>query len=120
MAFQITDDVLDYTESESVTGKPSGLDLREHKITLPLIMALPQMDPAERKIVANLMADVSPSDDAIAAVIDIVESREGVEGARARAAEFAGQGAEELEALPPGQAREALADCITYAIERRS
>src|SRR3989449_11336315 len=40
MAFQITDDVLDYTEPEAVTGKPSGLDLREHKVTLPLIAAL--------------------------------------------------------------------------------
>ena len=36
MAFQVADDVLDYTESESVTGKPSGLDLKEHKVTLPL------------------------------------------------------------------------------------
>src|SRR6266853_994281 len=39
MAFQITDDLLDYTEPEAVTGKPSGLDLREHKVTLPLIAA---------------------------------------------------------------------------------
>ena len=40
MAFQIADDILDYTEDESVTGKPGGLDLREHKVTLPLIAAL--------------------------------------------------------------------------------
>ncbi|HXO84415.1 MAG TPA: polyprenyl synthetase family protein, partial [Gemmatimonadales bacterium] len=46
MAFQITDDLLDYTELEAVTGKPSGLDLREHKVTLPLIAALARM-PAE-------------------------------------------------------------------------
>ena len=42
MAFQIADDMLDYTGDESVTGKPGGLDLREHKITLPLIAALPR------------------------------------------------------------------------------
>ena len=40
MAFQIVDDLLDYTEDEAVTGKPSGNDLREHKVTLPLIYAL--------------------------------------------------------------------------------
>ena len=44
MAFQIVDDLLDFTESATVTGKPSGNDLREHKVTLPLIHALPQMN----------------------------------------------------------------------------
>src|SRR5688500_5434328 len=49
MAFQIVDDLLDYTETEAVTGKPAGQDLREHKMTLPLIAALPSMDaPAAR------------------------------------------------------------------------
>jgi len=120
MAFQITDDVLDYTETESVTGKPGGLDLREHKITLPLILALPHVGPADRREVVALMADPEPSDDAIAAVIDIVEAHDGVAQARARAAEFAGRAEEELAGLPPSQARDSLADGITYAIERRS
>ena len=44
MAFQVADDLLDYTEAESVTGKPSGNDLREHKVTLPLIAALPPQE----------------------------------------------------------------------------
>src|SRR5205823_5907860 len=47
MAFQITDDLLDYTEREAVTGKPSGLDLKEHKVTLPLIAALAAMRPGQ-------------------------------------------------------------------------
>ena len=42
MAFQITDDLLDYREEMATTGKPSGLDLKEHKVTLPLIHALRQ------------------------------------------------------------------------------
>ena len=50
MAFQIVDDLLDYTErGQSVTGKPSGSDLREHKVTLPLIAALPRMGEAGRR-----------------------------------------------------------------------
>ena len=46
MAFQIADDILDYMGNESVTGKPVGLDLREHKVTLPLIAALPRVSAA--------------------------------------------------------------------------
>jgi octaprenyl-diphosphate synthase len=120
MAFQITDDVLDYAESERVTGKPSGLDLKEHKITLPLIATLPAMSPAERQRVAALMADPQPTDDAVADVMGIVRARGGLEAARVRAQAYAAQAGTELDALPSGPARDALADCITYAIERRS
>src|SRR6185503_12461519 len=54
MAFQIADDILDYTENESVTGKPGGLDLREHKVTLPLIAALPKVSAAGRTRINEL------------------------------------------------------------------
>ena len=50
MAFQITDDLLDYTQPEEITGKPFGLDLKEHKVTLPLIAALDRMAPADRQL----------------------------------------------------------------------
>ena len=46
MAFQIADDILDYLGDESVTGKPAGLDLKEHKVTLPMIAALPRLTAA--------------------------------------------------------------------------
>src|SRR4051812_6305243 len=55
MAFQVADDILDYTETASVTGKPSGLDLREHKVTLPLIAALPRLSAAARGRVEALL-----------------------------------------------------------------
>src|SRR2546425_1445515 len=50
MAFQITDDLLDYTQPQAVTGKPSGLDLKEHKVTLPLIAALARLAPGDRRV----------------------------------------------------------------------
>lgn len=103
-----------------MTGKPAGLDLREHKITLPLIAALPAMDAGEREVVESLMADPAPSDELIARVIRTVESRGGIAAARSRAQELALQAEAELDLLPPGRAREALRDCIVYAIERRS
>lgn len=120
MAFQITDDVLDYTESERVTGKPGGLDLKEHKITLPLIAALARMSAAERAVVGTLMANAEPGDDVVAEVIGIVQARGGVQAAQARAQEYADRALAELEALPSGPARDALAAGLTYAVERRS
>ena len=120
MAFQITDDVLDYTSSESVTGKPSGHDLREHKITLPLIAAVPRMDAAERRLVEQLMEDPAPSDDLIHSVIGVVTARGGVAAARQRAVQLAQRAEAELERVGESEARDALRDMLTYAIERRS
>jgi octaprenyl-diphosphate synthase len=120
MAFQITDDVLDYTSSESVTGKPSGHDLREHKITLPLIAAAPRLEPAERRLVDRLMEDPAPSDDLIHEVIGVVTARGGVTAARQRAVQLAQRAESELERLGESDARDALRDMLTYAIERRS
>ena len=120
MAFQITDDLLDYTGIEAVTGKPTGLDLREHKITLPLIAALPRMTPAERRAVEELMTTPVPGDALVSDVLGMVRERGGVEVAAARAAEFAEQAEAELALVPAGAARDALTDCLTYAVERRT
>jgi octaprenyl-diphosphate synthase len=122
MAFQITDDLLDYTQTEVVTGKPSGLDLREHKVTLPLIAALNRMpeDGPGRRMVAALMEAAEPSDDLVAEVIRQVEAAGGLEAARQRALELAQQAEAELDVLPPSPARDALQGSIAYAVERRS
>jgi octaprenyl-diphosphate synthase len=119
MAFQVVDDLLDYTGSQEVTGKPAGLDLREHKITLPLIAALPEMDPAERARVVRLMAEPEPAGEDVAEVIRAVERRGGIAAAQARAQEFALGAEDELAALPASPAREALRDSVTYVVQRR-
>ena len=120
MAFQITDDLLDYTEGEAVTGKPWGLDLREHKVTLPLIAALGEMTPGDRRLVVELMAAPEPGDALVADVVRCVTAAGGLEYARRRALELAQQAEAELEILPPSAARDALRDSIAYAVERRS
>ena len=120
MAFQITDDLLDYTQPEAVTGKPSGLDLREHKVTLPLIAALGRMAPDERRVVSGLMETAEPSDELVAEVIRLVVAAGGLETARQRALDLAQQAEAELEGLPPSAARDALQGSIAYAVERRS
>ena len=119
MAFQIVDDLLDYTEEETVTGKPSGNDLREHKVTLPLIYALERFDPRARREVAGLMATAEPSDQQIARVIALVAETGGLDYARGKAQRLAEQAERELDALPPSPAREVLRDSITYVLDRR-
>jgi len=119
MAFQIVDDLLDYTEDEAVTGKPSGLDLREHKVTLPLIHALPKMTDAERRVVNELMRAPHPSDVQIADVVASVDRAGGLAYARDRAAQLAASAEQQLETLPPSAAREALRSAISYVLERR-
>lgn len=120
MAFQITDDLLDYTQPEAVTGKPSGLDLKEHKVTLPLIAALPRLSPDERQVVSRLMATATPSDAQVAEVMHMVEAAGGLDNARRRALDLAQRAEAELAALPASTARESLRDSIAYAVERRS
>src|SRR2546426_4620980 len=120
MAFQITDDLLDYTQPEAVTGKPSGLDLREHKVTLPLIAALARVSADGRRVIAELMEAAEPGDDLVSAVIRLVEGAGGLETARQRALDLAQQAETELDVLPPSPARDALQGSIAYAVERRS
>ncbi|HLL46559.1 MAG TPA: polyprenyl synthetase family protein [Longimicrobiaceae bacterium] len=119
MAFQIADDLLDYTADEAVTGKPTGLDLREHKVTLPLIAVLPALSAAERDEVDALFRDPEPADARIAAVVRIVRGRGGLDYARGTALEYARRAEGALEGLPEGPALDALRTSIAYAIERR-
>jgi octaprenyl-diphosphate synthase len=120
MAFQVADDILDYTGSSSVTGKPSGLDLREHKVTLPLIVALPRLGVAARGRVEALFATDSPSDEQVAEAIELVTEAEGIDIAQRRGEQFAHEAEEALDGLPDTPARTALADAILYVMNRRS
>ena len=120
MAFQIADDLLDYTQSEEVIGKPAGLDLREHKVTLPLIAALREMSTGERKTVEKLFAEPSPSDEAIAEVVSIVTANGGLEFARQRGEQFAREAEEALADVPDSPYRASLYGAIGYVMERRS
>jgi len=121
MAFQIADDILDYVEDSGTTGKPSGLDLRERKVTLPLIAALRTMTAAQRSRVDAFFAREDPDDDAgVADMVEIVVDAGGIDYARRRGAEFALQAEAALAALPPTPARTSLLEAVGYVMERRS
>jgi octaprenyl-diphosphate synthase len=120
MAFQVADDLLDYTEAEAVTGKPSGNDLREHKVTLPLIAALPLMTAAQRSRVDALFASPVPDDAQIADVVAIVTECGGIEYARRKGQEFADVAEAALAPVPGSVARDSMSGALTYVIDRRS
>jgi octaprenyl-diphosphate synthase len=118
-AFQVADDLLDYTADPAVTGKPSGLDLREHKVTLPLIHALPKLSKAERARVEAFFRDPEPADDAIHELVEVIAGHGGLDYAREKALESAQRAHDALEGLPEGPVLEALHDSVVYAVERR-
>jgi octaprenyl-diphosphate synthase len=120
MAFQVADDILDYTETSSVTGKPSGLDLREHKVTLPLIAALPRLDASSRRCIELLFATDAPADEQIHEVVALVTDAGGIDAARRRGEQYALEADAALRGLPDTPARNALADAILYVMDRRS
>jgi len=119
MAFQVADDILDYTADQSVTGKPGGLDLREHKVTLPLIAALPHVSRDGRRRIDELFATEDPGDDLLADVIGIVAEAGGIEYARQRGEQFAHDAERALRVLPETPVRSALTDAIAYVMDRR-
>jgi octaprenyl-diphosphate synthase len=120
MAFQIADDILDYVEEAAVTGKPSGLDLREHKVTLPLIAALRTMPPAHRARVDALFTADEPTDDLVADVVAIVVDAGGIDYARREGERFAHAAEGALAGVPDSPVRAALIDAIAYVMDRRS
>lgn len=119
MAFQIADDLLDYTGTEAVTGKPTGHDLRERKVTLPLVGALEQTTAAEERAIRSFFTLADPTDEDIALVVGIVEERGGLGYARDRAARYAETASTALDDVAEGAARGALRDAIAYAMDRR-
>jgi octaprenyl-diphosphate synthase len=120
MAFQIVDDLLDYTADYQVTGKPGGLDLRERKMTLPLIAAMRDMGSAPRARISAFFAAETPTDEEIHEVIALVSEYGGLAYARRQSEHFGEQAAEALGELPDSPARGALYRSISYVLERRS
>lgn len=119
MAFQIADDLLDYTQSETVTGKPTGQDLREHKVTLPLIAAMENMDGAARRDVEAFFADPEPTDAGIARVVELATAHGGLDYATRHAQEYGERALAALEGVPDGAAAQALRLAVTYVVDRR-
>jgi len=118
MAFQIADDLLDYTGTQDVTGKPTGHDLRERKVTLPLIGALKSVSPAELEVIRSFFTLVEPTDADIAHIVQIVEERGGLDYARDRAEGYSEAATAALGGFAQCSAVDALREAVAYTTGR--
>lgn len=117
MAFQIADDILDYLGDPARTGKPTGGDLLEGKLTLPLIYALNASPPAPRQHMTDrLLAGVCADD--VPDVCDFIIRYGGFDRARVRAAELAESAERRLSCLPDSAAADALRQLARYMVSR--
>lgn len=119
MAFQVADDLLDYEGSEAVTGKPVGHDLRERKVTLPLVQALRVVSEGDLDRIREFFTLLDPTDAQIAEIVEIVREAGGLEYARNRARTHARDAEAALDEVGAGgRSVEALRAAIHYAVER--
>jgi len=114
MAFQIVDDVLDFTGDEKELGKPVGSDLRQGVVTLPTIYFL-EANPGEELITRALRGQ----DDGVQAVIEMIKESGAIESSMNEAKEFITRGRDALSILPHNEYRQAMLDLADFVIERR-
>jgi octaprenyl-diphosphate synthase len=117
MAFQIRDDILDFTSRKSILGKPIGGDVKEKKITLPLIHALQQTSRQESKKVLKMIKNGTKGND-VEYVVDFVRSNGGIQYAEQRALEYGNAARECLKPFPETDARRSLELFVDFVMER--
>ncbi len=118
LAFQIKDDILDYTSRSSILGKPVGNDLKDQKITLPLIRACAAAPRDEAKRMIGLVKGRKPSSKDIATVIDFVVRYDGIGSAQRKAEELVQQAIGYLASFPDSVYRKALTDFANFVVAR--
>ena len=118
ICFQLVDDLLDFTSSSDVLGKPVLSDFREGKLTLPLILTLPRLSEAERRKIQRAISErtfdeVNPEE-----VIELVNRFDGVDQTRDIAREYGDRARAALAKFPPSSEREALEAALEFVLHR--
>jgi len=118
IAFQISDDVLDYAAAEERLGKSVGDDFREGKMTLPVLKALSKATSAEKHFWQRTMRDLDQSDEDLVQAQAILKKYRALPESLAAARDFAAKGKKCLDKLPGHPIRQDLAELIDFAVER--
>lgn len=117
MAFQIRDDLFDFGDDD--VGKPLGIDIKEKKMTLPLIYALAHADRVTRRRMINIVKNESHKSDKVAEVIQFVRQSGGIEYAREAMYRFREEAFALLDQAPESQARQSMRDLLVFVTERK-
>ena len=118
MAFQLVDDLLDFTSRESVLGKPVGNDLREGKVTLPLVYALERATREERAAVETVLNHGSYDGVPFSAILRLIERTGGIERAQERAQQFTEKARAIIAEFPDSPYQRALAAVTELIVDR--
>jgi len=118
IAFQLVDDALDYAAEQAVLGKTVGDDFREGKITLPVLLALADADGPERDFWARTLERREQTADDMAEAQRLLVRHDAVGRTILRAREYGENAIAALDRFPDGPLRQALADTVTFSVER--
>lgn len=119
MAFQIRDDILDYEGNISITGKPVGGDIKEKKITLPLIYSLSKASKNEASRIIKIIKN-GKGKDGVKEVINFVKDYKGIEYSLQTAGTYSRKAKEALNIFPDSQSKIALEALVDFIIDRKN
>lgn len=117
IAFQIKDDLFDYGQDN--IGKPTGIDIKEKKMTLPLIYTLNHSDKATKRKIIYIVKNQNTDKEKVAEVINIVHKSGGIEYAVGKMKEYQAKAIEILNQYPDTPAKQALVELVEYVIDRK-
>jgi octaprenyl-diphosphate synthase len=118
IAFQLTDDVIDYASDEATMGKDSGDDFRDGKVTLPVILAYARGSGGDREFWRAAMAGDRVSDEDLARAVSLLRSTEALSDTLERARHYGRRAIDALAAFPASKAKVALVEAVEFAIAR--
>ncbi len=118
LSFQLIDDVLDFTSSEEVLGKPTGNDLREGRVTMPLIYLLQRCTQEEAQKVKPVLAEGGFNSLRFSEILDLIDRYDTLRAAREKAQEFAQKARRSLEIFPDNPYKDALRSLPDFMLDR--
>ena len=118
IAFQLIDDLLDYSSSEEQLGKPAGKDLKEGKVTLPLIYTLSEMKKLERQRVENIFSNTRAGEEDYQKIIMAVKNSSAIDKVREEAKDYADRASEFLDLFPASSFKDDLIYLNEYMLSR--